>query len=474
VPYDELQQTVVEYSRTWDDRMVDQLARVVDDPNMLLDRWSPVLPDYYKTSTDLAIAAGDVCQLDALARSGARFRVGIQNEKAGEGPLTRVAVYTNHHRLELSQILPPLEAVGLRIVEEVPTRVERDDVDMFIHDIGVLGHDSELLDVEWCRPRLVAAIEAGLAGETEIDSLDRLVVLTGLTHTQVGVLRAYRTYRRRVGSGFTERYTNDTLVAHPRISELLVELFEARFDPAAEGQRWEEVEADILRLLEEVSSLEEDRILRGFLEMILATLRTNAYKPGRDSLSFKLWSPAVPGMPDPKPLFEIFVWAPHVEGVHLRGGRVARGGIRWSDRREDYRAEVLGLMKAQMTKNALIVPTGAKGGFVLRNLSPDVGVPESVRAGYVTFIRGLLDVTDNLVGGQVVGPTHVRRHDGDDPYLVVAADRGTAALSDTANQIAASYGFWLQDAFASGGSQGYDHKALAITARGAWESVILR
>ncbi|HEX6219816.1 MAG TPA: NAD-glutamate dehydrogenase domain-containing protein, partial [Acidimicrobiia bacterium] len=306
---------------------------------------------------------------------------------------------------------------------------------------------------------------------TEIDSLDRLIVLTDLTHTQIGLLRAYRMYRRRVGSGFTERYTNDTLVAHPRISQLLVELFERRFDPSAVGHGWEEVEAEILNLLDEVSSLEEDRILRGFLEMILATVRTNAYKPERDSLSLKLWSPAVPGMPDPKPLFEIFVWAPHVEGIHLRGGKVARGGIRWSDRREDYRAEVLGLMKAQMTKNALIVPTGAKGGFVLRKSTHGVDVGEAVRAGYQTFIRGLLDVTDNLVAGEVVGPPHVRRHDDADPYLVVAADRGTAAFSDTANQIAASYGFWLRDAFASGGSQGYDHKELAITARGAWESV---
>ena len=471
VPYDELQQTVIELSRTWEDRMVDRLAKLVDDPTGLINTWSPVLPDYYKTSTSLAIAAGDVCQLEALAVSGASFRVGIQNEEGGDHALTRVAVYTNHQRLELSQILPLLESVGLRIVEEIPTPVERNGVGMFIHDVGVLGQDGQMLDVERFRSRLSAAIEAGLAGEAEIDSLDRLVVLTDLTHTQVGLLRAYRMYRRRVRSGFTERYTNDTLVAHPRISQLLVELFEARFDPAPEEQGWEEVEAEILPLLDEVSSLEEDRILRGFLEMILATVRTNAYKPGRESLSLKLWSPAVPGMPDPMPLFEIFVWAPHVEGIHLRGGKVARGGIRWSDRREDYRAEVLGLMKAQMTKNAPIVPTGAKGGFVLRNLPPDRDAAEAVRAGYETFIRGLLDVTDNLVAGEVVGPLHVRRHDGDDPYLVVAADRGTAAFSDTANQIAAAHGFWLQDAFASGGSQGYDHKALAITARGAWESV---
>ncbi|MFP3883593.1 MAG: NAD-glutamate dehydrogenase [Actinomycetota bacterium] len=467
VPFEELQKTVVEMSRTWDDRVGDHLKGVVEDPADLLRRWSPALPDHYKASTSLPIAAGDIRKLEELSNSGDALRVGIQNEDDG---LTRVAVYTRDGKLELSQVLPLLDDAGLRVVEEVPTAVASDS-EVFIHDVGVVGPDGGMLDVERYGERLVAAIEAGLRGEIQTDSLNRLIAITDMTHGQVSVLRAYRTYRRRVGSGFTERYTNDILVAHPRISELLVELFEKRFDPALETQGWEETEAEILRRLDEVRSLEEDRVLRGFLEMILATVRTNAYKPDRGSLSLKLWSLAVPDMPEPKPLFEIFVLGHTVEGIHLRGGKVARGGIRWSDRREDYRSEVLGLMKAQMTKNALIVPTGAKGGFVLRDLADDADVSAAMRDAYRTFIEGLLDVTDNLVAGEVVPPADMRRHDDDDPYLVVAADRGTAALSDTANEIAASYGFWLRDAFASGGSAGYDHKSLGITARGAWESV---
>ncbi len=471
LPFDELERTVVEMSRTWEDRVADYLGEMVEDPAELLRRWSPQLPDYYKTSTSLEVAAGDICQLDALADSEGHLAVGIQNDIADGESLTRITVYTSDGKLELSRILPVLEAAGLRIVEEVPTRVGANGGGMFIHDVGVLDSAGGLLDVERCGKRLVESIEIGLNGPSEPDSLNCLIVGTGLDHGQVGILRAYRTYRRRVGSGFTDRYMNDTLIRHPRISEMLVEMFERRFDPSARGRDWETIDSEILAYLDDVESLEEDRILRGFYEMILATVRTNAYRPDRESFSIKLWSPAVPEMPDPKPLFEIFVFAPHVEGIHLRGGRVARGGIRWSDRREDYRAEVLGLMKAQMTKNALIVPTGAKGGFVLRDVPAGADVSAVMRAGYKTFIRGLLDVTDNMVAGEVVTPDYVRRHDEDDPYLVVAADRGTAALSDTANEIAASYGFWLRDAFASGGSEGYDHKALGITARGAWESV---
>ena len=471
ISFEELERAVVEMARTWEDRVGDHLGGMVADSADLLRRWSPQLPDYYKNSTSLTVAAGDICQLEALASSSYDLAVGIQNDSEDPEALARVAVYMSNGKLELSEILPVLEATGLRVVEEVPTRVGDDEVGMFIHDVGVLGPGGESLDVDRCGPRLIAAIEAGLRGTTEPDSLDRLIVLTGLKHEQVAILRVYRTYRRRVGSPFTIRYIDDTLVAHPHLSELLVEMFERRFDPTQERGSWEEVEREILRRLDAVTALEEDRILRGFYEMILATVRTNAYKPERESLSLKVWSPAVPDMPEPAPMFEIFVSARHVEGIHLRGGRVARGGIRWSDRREDYRAEVLGLMKAQMTKNAVIVPTGAKGAFVIRPVTAGADVGVAMREGYRTFIKGLLDVTDNLVAGDVVSPEHVLCHDADDPYLVVAADRGTAALSDTANEISASYGFWLRDAFASGGSEGYDHKALGITARGAWESV---
>jgi glutamate dehydrogenase len=266
-------------------------------------------------------------------------------------------------------------------------------------------------------------------------------------------------------------YVNATFVAHPGIARDLVALFSARFDPDSTADE-AEIAADILNALDQVQSLEEDRILRGFLGLVLATVRTNAFAPDTRSLAFKLRSSEVPAMPQPSPLFEIYVYSSEVEGIHLRGGPVARGGIRWSTRREDYRAEVLGLMKAQMTKNAVIVPTGSKGGFVLRRPPTDPALlRDAVRDGYVIFIRGLLDLTDNLVDGTVVHPPGVRTHDAGDPYLVVAADKGTATFSDIANGLSTEYGFWLGDAFASGGSAGYDHKELGITARGAWESV---
>lgn len=316
---------------------------------------------------------------------------------------------------------------------------------------------------------MCAAIEAALLGETESDRLHRLLVTTSLDHDQIAVLRAYRAYWRLVTKAYTPQYMADALTAHPAIAENLVILYEARFAPGADSTEEAAIRATVRHDLEAVASLDEDRILRGFQGLIDATVRTNAYVPTRRAMSFKIRSARVPEMPQPTPVFEIFVYGPAVEGVHLRGGAVSRGGIRWSVRREDYRTEVLGLMKAQMTKNAVIVPEGAKGGFIVRGVADPTY--DQVTASYETFIRGLLDVTDNLVGGAVVHPEHVRIHDVDDPYLVVAADRGTAKLSDNANAIAVEYEFWLGDAFASGGSNGYDHKALGITARGAWESV---
>jgi glutamate dehydrogenase len=472
VSYNELEREVAELTRTWESRLRDRLAALHggERADRLVARWVPALPDYYKTPDQLDMAVADVTRLDELAAGDGPFLVGLQTETGAER-LTRLALYRRSGKLPLSDLIPALEDLGLRVVEEVPTRLVGEAGDWFIHDFGVLGPGGAALDLATCGERVRQTVTAVWSGEGESDSLNRLVVVSPLDRHDVEVLRALRTYARRVGASFTLGYVNDTLVEHAGIAADLVELFRARFDPAREGEDAGGLRERILRSLDAVPSLEQDRILRNFLGSIEAMVRTNAYRPGRRSLAFKLRSAAVPELPKPYPLFEVFVYAPEVEGIHLRGGMVARGGIRWSDRREDYRTEVLGLMKAQMTKNAVIVPTGAKGGFVVRRPAADPAAQrEAVRSAYVTFVRGLLDVTDNLVDGKPVSPPGVRAHDGPDTYLVVAADKGTATFSDLANMVAEEYGFWLGDAFASGGSAGYDHKALGITARGAWES----
>ncbi len=302
--------------------------------------------------------------------------------------------------------------------------------------------------------------------------------MPGLEWRDVTVLRAIARYLRQARTAFSDRYMEQALMAHPRVAAALVELFHARFDPGRDRspEAADAIAREIEEAIDAVESLDEDRILRNFLAVVRAMLRTNHFQPDaggpKPYLSFKLDPERVPLLPAPRPRFEIFVHSPRVEGVHLRGGAVARGGLRWSDRREDFRTEVLGLMKAQMVKNALIVPVGAKGGFVVKRPPPDrEALGDEVVACYRTFISGLLDLTDTVREGRVTPPPDVVRHDGDDPYLVVAADKGTATFSDIANGIAQEYGFWLGDAFASGGSVGYDHKAMGITARSAWESV---
>jgi glutamate dehydrogenase len=330
------------------------------------------------------------------------------------------------------------------------------------------------------------AFMAVWAGRAESDGFSALVLDGCLTWRQVAVLRAYAKYLRQGGSPFSQAYIEASVVSNVAIARLLVELFESRFQPGADADsalrsnRTAELETQILTALDDVASLDQDRILRSYLLTIKATLRTNFYQVAddgqpKDYIALKLDPSGVPDLPDPRPAFEIFVYSPRVEGVHLRFGAVARGGLRWSDRREDFRTEVLGLVKAQMVKNAVIVPVGAKGGFYCKQLPDPANDREAWLAEgiacYQTFVSGLLDVTDNLVDGQTVAPQRVVRHDGDDSYLVVAADKGTATFSDIANAVAGSYGFWLGDAFASGGSVGFDHKAMGITARGAWESV---
>ena len=476
VPLLELEQEVARLARTWDDRLLDDLvARYGEaEGRRLATLYAARLPDYYKTATPPDLALADIVLLERIAH-GESFAVGLQNELAthtqvGARPLTRVGVATLGGKIPLGELLPVLEALGLTVMEEVPTRLDGGDDGAYLHDFGVLVDDAQL-DCERDGARLAEAITAVWSGRCESDTLNALVVRAGLRCDDVAILRAYRRYRRVVAPTFTAAYQNDVLCAHPETARSLVALFRTRFcEPADEGGE-AELRARLAGQLAAVRSLDEDRILRGFASLIDATVRTNAAL-GRPYLSFKLRSSDVPQMPPPAPLFEIFVYHPLVEGIHLRGGHVARGGIRWSDRREDYRSEVLGLMKAQMVKNAVIVPVGAKGGFVLRAPPADRDLLRAeVELRYSTLIRGMLDLTDNIVAGEVVRPADVRAFDGDDPYLVVAADKGTAALSDTANAIALEYGFWLGDAFASGGSKGYDHKALGITARGAWESV---
>ena len=474
VPFGELERDVLALTRTWEDRVTRILAETVgeDEARRRVDACADRFPDAYRAATPLRRAVNDIGHIDHLLGGEKRLLVGIHNDDSGEDRLTRIVVYSRDGKRDLSAMLPLLEDLGLRVVEELPTGLIDGAENVFIHDFGALGPDGACLDTTRCGERIASALVEALEGRIESDSLNRLIVTTGLRYQQVNILRAYRSYWRLLAPPFTSGYIADTFAAYPEIAHNLVRLFEARFGPDGDEGTEAETRALIIDHIDRVSSLDQDRILRGFLGLIDATVRTNAFRPGSASLSFKLQSSRVPEMPQPVPVHEIFVYARDVAGVHLRGGAVARGGIRWSVRREDYRTEVLGLMKAQMAKNVVIVPKGAKGGFVMRRHADPAGPDrEEVKSGYETFIRGLLDLTDDLVAGEAVRPPEVKTHDGADPYLVVAADRGTAKFSDTANEISADYGFWLDDAFASGGSEGYDHKELGITARGAWESV---
>ena len=384
--------------------------------------------------------------------------------------------------------LPLLDHLGLQALDERPYTFRMAADRVYVYDIGVrIAAGTDL--GEQRRAALQEAFTELVDGRVESDGFNRLVLLAGLTVREAALLRTYGKYLRQIGFSFSQPYIEQTLGSHPLLVADLVAVFHLRFDPArfggaADAER-ERAVADaidgVTAALDAIPSLDDDRICRAFLTLITATVRTNFYRR-RPAIAVKLDPAAIPELPAPRPRHEIWVCGPRVEGVHLRGSDIARGGLRWSDRREDFRTEVLGLMKAQMVKNAVIVPNGAKGGFVVKR---PPSVPEDLRHEvtecYRAFIRGLLDLTDNLVSpagntggpGQstVVHPPDTVVHDADDPYLVVAADKGTATFSDIANEIAIEHGYWLGDAFASGGSTGYDHKAMGITARGAWESV---
>ncbi len=498
-PVPELEARLAAVTRWWSDDLRDALvAEVGEDTGLALARrYGDALPASYREANDAAAAVADLRQLAALEADGdAGIATALYRPPGAGADELRLKLYTPGNPVTLTRILPLLEDMGVEVVDERPFEVRPADAPpAWIYDIGLRvtaptgagahvalpgGADDRAAGLE----EFQRVFAATWRGEVESDGLNRLVLRAGLTGTQVQVVRAYTRYLRQVGATYTPAYLEDTLARHPRIVRSLIALFELRLDPGRQGAGAEAVAAEataligeISTLLDGVASLDEDRILRALLDLVVATTRTNLYRPDRGRgakpvIALKLDPSRIPDLPLPRPMFEIWVHGPQVEGVHLRGGPVARGGLRWSDRREDVRTEVLGLMKAQMVKNAVIVPTGAKGGFVLRRPPIDAdALRREVRECYRSFVAGLLDVTDNLVAGAVVPPPGVIRHDGDDPYLVVAADKGTASFSDLANEVAEAYGFWLGDAFASGGSAGYDHKAMGITARGAWCSV---
>ncbi len=478
-----IEASMVEAARSWDDALRDALVEERGEQRGLLtyERFRGTFPRAYADAFPVAVAVHDAERIEEALESG---DAALNLYRPIEAPPheVRFKLYVHGDATRLSDVLPMLENMGLRALHEVPYRVQPQGAPgpVWIRDVALESQDGRAIDLGRVRDRFHEAFRAVWRGEMESDGFNRLVLRAGLSGREVTVLRACCKFLRQARTPFSQEYMEQTLADHPELARLLVEVFVARFDPEhREGaeERADAAVAGVRRALDQISNLDEDRILRAFLTVIDATVRTNYFQRGDDGrpkryLALKLDSQRIPDLPRPRPLREVFVYSPRVEAVHLRGGMVARGGIRWSDRREDFRTEVLGLMKAQMVKNTVIVPVGSKGGFVVKQPPADrAALRDEVVACYRTLMSGLLDVTDNLDGGRVVPPPAVVRRDGDDAYLVVAADKGTATFSDIANGVSGEYGFWLDDAFASGGSAGYDHKKMGITARGAWESV---
>jgi glutamate dehydrogenase len=476
----ELERRLSAATRSWNDELADAILETVGEAaaGALQTRYGDAFPEAYKEDFPARAAVPDLLRLEKLGDTEGIDLSLYRPVGAAPGEY-RFKVFRVGPPLSLSQVMPLLQDMGVEVSDERPYTVERPGVpDAWVYDFGLRCRADVAFD-DRQRQAFQDAFAAVWHGNAESDGMNALVLVECLSWRQVVILRAYAKYLRQVGTTFSEAYIGQTLVKNPYVARQLVDLFACRFDPAQQGGDEQSLVEACRVSLDDVASLDEDRILRSYLALIKATLRTNFYQPASDGspqshLAIKLDPKRVPDLPAPRPAFEIFVYSPRVEGVHLRFGAVARGGLRWSDRREDFRTEVLGLVKAQMVKNAVIVPVGSKGGFVVKR-PPDPTDREAWLAEgiacYKTFIHGLLDVTDNIVDGNVVPPAHVVRHDTDDPYLVVAADKGTATFSDIANAVALDHGFWLGDAFASGGSAGYDHKAMGITAKGAWESV---
>jgi glutamate dehydrogenase len=482
-----LEQAIEGLVRTWTDALAEALT-LSHDPikaQQLIRRYRDAFPVSYREAYVPPTAVADIRLIESLSPIrplGADFYSRRESERSAAG----LKVWSREKPITLSERVPVLENMGFRVVDERTYRIEPSDAgaaEVWLHDMLLERADGAAFDLEALKARLEAAFMAVMRGRAENDGYNALVLSAGLQWRDVALIRTISRFLRQARIAYSQDYMWGTLRRHPEIAAQVVEMFHTRFDPRLElsieqrGEKQLEFLAQIESALADVESLDEDRILRHFVNAVTSALRTNFYQiengQPKPTIAIKFDSRKVDGLPLPKPLYEIFVYSPRVEGVHLRFGKVARGGIRWSDRPQDFRTEVLGLVKAQQVKNAVIVPVGAKGGFVPKFLpaGPREAIQAEGTAAYTIFISSLLDVTDNLGPDRVIPPENVIRYDDDDPYLVVAADKGTATFSDTANRIAVEHGFWLGDAFASGGSAGYDHKKMGITARGAWEAV---
>jgi glutamate dehydrogenase len=470
---------------SWSDKLrAEMLDAFGDDEGRKLFRiYGTVFPAGYQAETDPRDACSDISTIDKMLMAGVDRSVELYRPSDAAPGFLHFIIFSAGEPLALSDALPILEGMGLEVHTEHPYELKLHDGRQFWIQVFNLRHESGSdINVEEASQRFEECFMKVLTGNAENDGLNRLILSAELDWRETALVRCYAKYLQQLGLPFSQDYMEDVLVAHARLVGLLIDGFSAMFDPSlSKAQRTRRVNAvkpTIVREVSKARNVDEDRILNAFAGAFNATLRTNYYLPGdfeghRDCISIKLDPMRLQEAPLPRPKYEIFVYSPEVEGVHLRGGDIARGGLRWSDRREDFRTEILGLMKAQVVKNTVIVPTGAKGGFFCKRM-PEGDRETVMKTGiacYQTFIGGLLDITDNVVDGKVLTPEGVIRRDGDDPYLVVAADKGTATFSDIANEISQRYDFWLDDAFASGGYAGYDHKKMGITARGAWEAV---
>ncbi|PIP81230.1 MAG: NAD-glutamate dehydrogenase, partial [Gammaproteobacteria bacterium CG22_combo_CG10-13_8_21_14_all_40_8] len=470
-----------EAARSWNDNLLDALKSEFgeDHGTELGTKYENAFPAGYMAETNPATSVLDIRHMESLSEKSPLSMILYRPQETLSCDLSFKLFHLNKPAA-LSDVLPMLENMGLSVMEETPYRVSPEgDVVRFILDFDMVPKSKEEFELSEIKNNFQEAFFRVWIGEAENDGFNSLILTTGLNWREVSVLRAISKYLWQIGFTFTQSYIESTFSTHATLARMLVALFELKFHPEKSNmEEYQKAINSITTALTTVSNLDQDRIINRYVEFINALVRTNYYQTDvqgnfKPQLSFKLEPAKITGVPKPVPKYDIWVYSPRFEGVHLRSGPVARGGLRWSDRPEDFRTEVLGLVKAQQVKNSVIVPVGSKGGFVCKMMAGIIDREAYLAEGqecYRGFIRGMLDITDNIVEGEIVSPPAVVKYDGDDPYLVVAADKGTATFSDIANSISQEYGFWLDDAFASGGSQGYDHKKMGITAKGAWES----